>query len=319
MVSLVPLYGGGAPQAWSKTEILQWISDHPTKAAKRDIAKAFGIKGAARIDLKRVLKELETEGKLTKRRSSYRDANDLPPVTVCEVTGPDADGDLYARPLEWQGDGAVPRLLIALRESDPAMASGDRFLGRLTAVVGEDFTHTARIIRRIGTNPLRLLGVFRQGAEGGRLTPIDKGNTKEWIVPAGLTAAAKDGELVEAEQAGPKGRMGLPKARIIARLGDPTAPRAVSLIAIHQHNIPDHFPDDVVAAAEAAKPAPIGERTALRDLPLITIDPADARDHDDACYVDAHDDGSFTIWVAIADVAHYVRPDTDAVRRVIAL
>lgn len=292
----------------SKTDILQWISDHPTKAAKRDIAKAFGIKGAARIDLKRVLKELEEEGKLTKRRSSYRDANILPPVTVCEVTGEDTDGDLYARPLEWSGDGATPRILINLRNTDPAMAAGDRFLGRLTTVVGEDFSHTARIIRRIGHNPMRLLGVFRKGAEGGRLAPIDKGSTKEWIIPAGATGDAKDGELIEAEQSGPKGRMGLPKARVIARLGDPTAPRAVSLIAIHQHGIPDHFPDDVIAAADAAKPAPLEGRKDLRDLPLLTIDPADARDHDDACYVEAHSDGTFTIWVAIADVAHYVTP-----------
>lgn len=295
----------------SKTEILQWISDHPTKAAKRDIAKAFGIKGAARIDLKRLLKELEEEGKLAKRRSSYRDANVLPPVTVCEVTGTDADGDLYARPLEWSGDGAMPRLLMLLRQSDPAMATGDRFLGRLTAVLGEDHSHTARIIRRIGHNPLRLLGVFRAGAEGGRLIPIDKGATNEWIIPAGATADAKDGELVEAEQSGPKGRMGLPPARVIARLGDPTAPRAVSLIAIHQHGIPDHFPDAVVAEADAAQPVKLGKRKDLRDLPLITIDPSDARDRDDACYVDQHADGTFTIWVAIADVAHYVTPGSD--------
>ena len=295
----------------SKTDILQWISDHPTKAAKRDIAKAFGIKGAARIDLKRVLKELEDEGKLAKRRSSYRDANVLPPVTVCEVTGEDADGDLYARPLEWAGEGAMPRLLINLRNTDPAMAAGDRFLGRLTAVVGENFSHTARIIRRIGHNPLRLLGIFRKGAEGGRLIPIDKGSTKEWIIPAGATADAKDGELIEAEQSGPKGPMGLPKARVIARLGDPTAPRAVSLIAIHQHGIPDHFPDAVVAEADAAAPAALGNRKDLRDLPLLTIDPADARDHDDACYVEALDNGGFTIWVAIADVAHYVTPGSE--------
>lgn len=295
----------------SKAEILAWISDHPTKAAKRDIAKAFGIKGAARIDLKRLLKELEAEGKLSKRRSSYRDANVLPPVTVCEVTGPDADGDLYARPLEWSGDGDVPRILMTLRDSDPAMGKGNRFLGRLTEVPGEDYTHTARIIRLIGENPIRLLGVFRKGAEGGRLIPVDKGSTKEWIIPAGLTGDAQDGELIEAEQAGPKGRMGLPKARVIARLGDPTAPRAVSLIAIQQHGIPDHFPDAVIAEADAKTGAPLGKRKDLRDLPLVTIDPSDARDHDDACYVEAHDNGTFTIWVAIADVAYYVTPGSE--------
>ena len=299
----------------SKSEILAWISEHPTKASKRDIAKAFGIKGAARIDLKRLLKELEDDGKLTKRRSSYRDAEDLPPVAVLEIVGADTDGDLFARPMEWKGDGAEPRILMVLRASDPALGPGDRILGRLTVDQSEDHSHTARMIRRIGTNPLRILGVFRDGSEGGRLLPIDKGADKQWIVPAGATGGARDGELVEAEQAGPKGRMGLPKARILARLGDPTAPRAVSLIAIHQHGIPDHFPDEVITEADSAKPAGLKGRKDLRDLPLITIDPWDARDHDDACFVEADTDprnaGGFIIWVAIADVAHYVTPGSE--------
>ena len=299
----------------SKSEILDWIAQHPTKTAKRDIAKAFGIKGAARIDLKQLLRELEAEGKLTKRRSSYRDAEELPPVAVLEVTGPDADGDLYARPLEWQGKGAEPVILMLLRSSDPALGKGDRILARLTVDKTEDHSHTARMIRRIGTNPQRILGVFRAGSEGGRVLPIDKGSDKQWVVAAGATQGAKDGELVEAEQAGPKGRMGLPKARIIARLGDPTEPRAVSLIAIHHHGIPDHFPDEVVAEADAAKPAGLKGRRDLRDLPLVTIDPWDARDHDDACYVEADTDpknaDGFIIWVAIADVAHYVTPGSE--------
>ena len=295
----------------SKAEILQWISDHPTKAAKSDIAKAFGIKGAQRIDLKRVLKELEAEGRLTKRKSSYRDAEELPPVAVLEITGTDNDGDLFARPLEWAGTGAEPLILMTLRDSDPALGAGDRILGRLTVDPAPDHSHTARMIRRIGTNPQRILGVYRQGSEGGRVLPIDKGSDKQWAIAEGATGGAKDGELVEAEQSGPKGRMGLPKARIVARLGDPTQPRAVSLIAIHQHGIPDHFPDAVVAEADAAAPTKLGQRTDLRDMPLVTIDPWDARDHDDACYVETHDGGEMTIWVAIADVAHYVTPNSE--------
>ena len=150
----------------SKSEILEWIAQNPTKSAKRDIAKAFGIKGAARIDLKRILKELEEAGKLTKRRASYRDAEDLPPVSVLEITGPDADGDLFARPLEWTGSGAAPVILMLLRSSDPALGKGDRILGRLTVDKTEHHSHTARMIRRIGTNPQRILGVYREGSEG---------------------------------------------------------------------------------------------------------------------------------------------------------
>ena len=290
----------------SKAEILTWISENPTKAAKRDIAKAFGIKGAQRIDLKRVLKELEAEGKLTKRRSSYRDAEDLPPVSVLEITGPDSNGDLFARPLEWGGKGAEPVILMLARDGDPALGKGDRILARLTVNATPEHSHTARMIRRIGTNPLRILGVFRKSSEGGRVLPIDKGSDKEWSIAEGATGGAKDGELVEAEQTGPKGRMGLPLARIVARLGNPNEPRAVSLIAIHQHGIPDHFPDEVIAEADAALPVKLGNRLDLRDLPLVTIDPWDARDHDDACYVETHEGDEMTIWVAIADVAHYV-------------
>jgi ribonuclease R len=296
----------------SKSEILDWIEQNPTLTAKRDIAKAFGIKGAARIDLKRVLKELEAEGHLEKRQRSYQDPDRLPPVSVLLVTGPDKDGDLFAKPMEWHGEGKEPVVLLIPRDSDPALGEGDRILARLTLVKGEDHHYEARLIRRIGSNPKKVLGIFRKAAEGGRIVPIDKGADREWRVGADHTHGAKDGELVEAEQAGPKGRMGSPRARIVERLGDPSEPRAVSLIAIHQHGIPDDFPDKVVEQADAAKPQGLKGREDLRDLPLVTIDPSDARDHDDACYAHADEDpkneGGHVVWVAIADVAAYVTP-----------
>jgi len=296
----------------TKAEILDWIAQNPTLTAKRDIAKAFGIKGAARIDLKRVLKELEAEGHLEKRKRSYQDPDRLPPVSVLLVTHADKDGDLFAKPMEWQGEGVEPIVLVIPRASDPALGEGDRILARLTQVKEDGHNYEARLIRRIGSNPKRVMGIFRRRSEGGRILPIDKGADKEWIVAEGATHGAKDGELVEAEQAGPKGRMGLPKARIVERLGDPSAPRAVSLIAIHQHGIPDHFPDAVVEEADAKKPEGLKGREDLRDLPLVTIDPSDARDHDDACYAHADEDprneGGHVLWVAIADVAAYVTP-----------
>lgn len=295
----------------TKDQILAWIAENPTLTAKRDIAKAFGIKGAARIDLKRILKELEAEGHLEKRHKTFREAGSLPPVTVLELLDPDRDGDLFARPLEGRLEDA-PRILFLPRSGEPAVGPGDRILGRLTRVEAEDHAYEARLIRRIGTGPRKLIGIFRETSEGGRIVPIDKGSDKEWMVASELTGGAKDGELVEAEQAGPKNRLGLPRARIVQRLGDPSAPKAVSLIAIHQHGIPDEFPDEVLAAAERLKPAGMGPREDLRALPFVTIDPSDARDHDDACFAHPDDDpankGGHVLWVAIADVAHYVTP-----------
>ena len=296
----------------TKDQILAWISDNPGHASKRDIAKAFGIKGAARIDLKRVLKELEAEGHLEKRKKTYRDPDRLPPVAVLQVLPPDDLGDVFCRPLEWLGEGPEPRILFSAKSTDPALGEGDRILARMQEVDGEDYQYVARLIRRIGTNPHKILGIFRKGAEGGRIVPIDKGSDKEWQVAAGATEGARDGELVEAEQAGPRSRMGLQRARVVQRLGDPGQPKAVSLIAIHQHGIPDDFPDGAIEEADAAKPAGLSGREDLRDMPLVTIDPVDARDRDDACLAHADDDpknpGGFVIWVAIADVAHYVRP-----------
>ena len=92
----------------SKPEILDWIAANPTLTAKRDIAKAFGIKGAARIDLKRLLRELEDEGHLEKRKKTYQDPDRLPPVSILQVLAPDSNGDLFARPLEWHGTGVEP-------------------------------------------------------------------------------------------------------------------------------------------------------------------------------------------------------------------
>ena len=291
----------------TKAQILSWISDNPAQASKRDIARAFGLRGPERMELKRVLRELQEEGHVEKRRRAYRDPEGLPPVTVLEVLAPSSDGDLHARPLEWHGEGEAPVVLVMPRQSDPAMGAGDRILAKLTRVQGEEHHYEARLIRRIGTNPQRMLGVYRSGSEGGRIVPIDKGSDREWTVPPGAAGGARDGELVQAEAQGVRPRMGLPRARVIERLGDPSAPRAVSLIAIHQHGIPDAFPDEAVREADAMRPVGLSGREDLREMPLVTIDPEDARDHDDAVWAEPDGEGHI-LWVAIADVAAYVRP-----------
>ncbi len=296
----------------SKSEILQWLADNPGQTAKRDIARAFGIKGAARIDLKRLLREMEEEGSLARRKRSYREPDVLPPVAVLLVEGPDAAGEMLARPVTWEAGGEAPRILIVARRGDPALGGGERILARLTATPEGAYPYEGALIRRIAAARQAILGVYRKGSDGGRILPVDKGDTKEWRVAAGADHGARDGELVEAEPAGPKSRMGLPQARITARLGDPAGPKAVSLIAIHQHGIPDAFPDAVLEEAETATPAGPEGREDLRHLPLVTIDPSDARDHDDAVLArpdaDPANPGGFVLLVAIADVAQYVRP-----------
>ena len=294
----------------SKADLRQWISENPGLSAKRDIAKAFGIKGDGRIELKRILRELEGEGVVEKTMRRFHEKGVLPPVAVLQVLPPDNAGDLYARPLE-EGVDDTPRILIIPKKGDPALGGGDKILARLAKVDLDDYAYEARLIRKLGSNPAKVLGVFRINAEGGRIQPIEKGSDKEWRVSSDLTMGAKDGELVEAEAIGAR-RLGLPAARIVARLGDPSGPRAASLIAIHQHGIPDQFPDAVILEADRAEPVGLKGREDLRNLALLTIDPVDARDRDDAVLAEADTDpgnrGGFVLWVAIADVAHYVTP-----------
>jgi ribonuclease R len=296
----------------SKSALAEWIADNPGMTSKRDIAKAFGIKGNDRIELKRLLKELEVDGLRGRRATLYRDPNDLPPVSVLVVAAPDASGDLFARLPDAEGDLAGLSIHVMAKAGDPALGAGDRILARLAKSSTEGVDYDARLIRRIGSGPARIVGLYRKGSEGGRIVPIDKKTDREWRVADADAHGAKDGDLVEAEQTGPKTRIGLPKAKVLEVLGDPMAPRSVSLFAIHQHGIPDAFDDDVLLEAEQAEAAGLGDREDLRHLPLVTIDPADARDHDDAVFAHADDDPGnpegHVVWVAIADVAHYVTP-----------
>ncbi|MCC0081696.1 MAG: ribonuclease R [Rhodobacter sp.] len=287
----------------SKPDLIRWLSEQDGRPTLRDIARAHGIKGGSdKVDLKRLLAELEAEGHYTRRKRRFIDGA-LPPVGIVRISGADDQGDLLAEPADWRSDAPPPRIQVIERPGQPAMGPGDRVLAKLTEV--RDGYH-AHPIRRLQAGPRAVLGIYRAGSEGGRILPIDKGADMEWRVASVDAAGARDGELVEAEQTGPA-RLGLPRARIVKRLGDPGAPRAVSLIAIHQHGIPDRFLPETLAEAEAALDLPSGRREDLRDLPLLTIDPSDARDHDDAVCAERDGDG-FTVWVAIADVAAYVRP-----------
>ncbi len=289
----------------TKKQVLDWIRENPAHASKREVARAFGVKGADRIPLKRMLRELEAEGEISRDRKQLRETGAPPPVLVLRVGEANDDGDLTLDPATWDADVPAPQIAYVPRKADPALKPGDRILGRLSPDPTQAGAFNAHLIRRIGSGPAAVIGIFRKAEHGGRIQPVDKKSDREWQVAAGETGGARDGELVRAEAAGPRGRMGLPRARVTERLGDPSGPRAVSLIAIEEHGIPNRFPDAVLAEADRAKPATAKGRVDLRHLPLITIDPADARDHDDACCAIPDGDGH-VLWVAIADVAHYV-------------
>ncbi len=309
-------------------EVLAWLNENPGQDHKRDIARAFGLKGQQKIKLKALLKELAGEGLIAKKGRRFRQPGTLPNVTVFDITGRDNEGVLSAVPVQWDESEDGPRPTASIhnhpRSKAPTAGVGDRVLAR----VDNDSPHgpRARVMKVLERDKGYELGIFRVLAEPehgivARIEPIDR-KTHEMVVFEQNTGDAVDGDLVEVKSVG-RSTQGLKQAKVEAIVGSPTSEKAISMIALHQHNIPTTFPDEVLKEAEKANPATVNDREDWRDLPLITIDPADAKDHDDAIYAVADDNeanpGGVIVTVAIADVSYYVRPgskmDGEALKR----
>ncbi|GAB4356993.1 MAG: ribonuclease R [Kiloniellaceae bacterium] len=301
----------------SKEQVLAFINESAEPVGKREIARAFRIKGSNdRIRLKALLKELKQDGLLEKQPARRLSGpGRLPNVLVVEVSEMDEDGELFARPAVWDDDkGAPPRIYVAPdKRSRAVLAMGERALVRLQ--LSDDGTYEAHIIRKLDRPPQRVLGVYEMGSEGGRLRPTDRRAKKDFVLRSADAGGAAPGELVLAEilpQRGRRDSLGLRSVRVLQRLGQGDDPRSLSLITLHEHGLISEFPQKAVAEAEAATAAPLGRRHDLRDIPLVTIDGADARDFDDAVYAEPDGDpknpGGWHLLVAIADVAHYVTP-----------
>ncbi len=297
------------------------MAEHPG-ATKRDLARLAGLKGSDRIVLKRLLRELEAEGAIAgKAMRGLAKAGELPEVAVLEITGTDSDGEMLARPLVRDSDREPPAITVMPAKTGAALGSGARILARLDK---RGDSYEAAIIRRLESEagPARLIGVLRESGTGFRVMPVERKARGEYALDGRDAMDAKHNELVICEPLGGKSA-DFPKVRVVERVGSMDSPRTISLIAIHAHGIPTVFPEDVLQESEAAKRADAKTRTDLRAVPLLTIDPEDARDHDDAVWAGPDNDpanqGGHVILVAIADVAHYVTPgsalDKEALKR----
>jgi ribonuclease R len=266
-----------------------------------------------------MLRDLADEGVVEPRRKKLHHAGTLPAVVLTDITERDRDGELIAVPTEWDTEeqGAAPRIHVHIprkARSNEIPGVGDRALLRTQESAEEGAVrYSGRVIKILDRARQRQLGVFRLLPNGsGRLEPIDKKQLgRELAIPPGATADAKDGDLVAVELTR-HARLGLQTAQVKERLGSLKTERAASFIAINAHEIPHVFRREALAEAEAARPAGLADRENWRDLPLVTIDPVDAKDHDDAVHAEPHTDpknpGGFIVTVAIADVAHYVTP-----------
>ena len=298
-----------SPGLPSREQILDFIAKSDIPAGKREIARAFGLQGNEKITLKALLKDMADEGLIDSARGrAFHRMGGIPKVTVLRVTDVTDEGIAMAVPETWHGEnGPPPQLRVKEQRGrkGAALGVGDRILAR-TEEAGQGWI--AHPMKKLARGEELMLGVLHREGDRLWLRPVDKREKRDTLVSDAGDADA--GDLVLAERAGRPPRI---TARVTERLGDPFAPRAFSLIAIHKLGIPDVFPEAVLEEAELVPRLDLGEgREDLRDIPIVAIDPADARDHDDAIWAAPDDDpgnpGGFRAIVAIADVSFYVRP-----------
>lgn len=293
----------------SKKQVLDFIQSSDQPAGKREIAKAFGLKGQEKIKLKHLLKDMAEEGLIDGKKTAYHRMGGVPKVTVLRVVEI-ADGEVLAEPDNWSPDAPEKPPRITVREltgkggkRQAALKRGDRVLARTEEKSGN---WTADPIKKLPARSEGLIGVVEMDGSGKAwLAPIDKKVRNS--APISDLGGAEEGQLVFAERTGRSERAGV---KIIEVVGDPLAPGAFSLIAIAKHGIPHTFPQEVIEEAGRAADLKLSEehREDLRDLPIVAIDPADARDHDDAIWAKPDGNGGYDALVAIADVSFYVRP-----------
>ncbi|HEY0011675.1 MAG TPA: RNB domain-containing ribonuclease [Allosphingosinicella sp.] len=293
----------------TREQILEFIETSDVPAGKREIAKAFGLSAQDKIALKALLRDMTDEGLIDAAPGrAFHKMGGVPKVTVLRVTDVDEQGQVWAVPERWEADGVPEPRLRVLERKGPrgsALAPGDRVLAR-TEQRGNGYA--AHPMKKLAKGSELVLGVVhREGDKGYWLKPVEKKERRE--LPISDLGPAQAGDLVLAEKTGRPPRI---TARVSDVLGDPFAPRSFSLIAIHKHGIPHEFPDAVIEQAERMAAQPLGEREDLTHVPIVAIDPADARDHDDAVWAAEDDDpanaGGWKALVAIADVSFYVRP-----------
>ena len=293
----------------SRQQILDFIASSEEPAGKREIARAFGLKGQEKIQLKSLLKDMAEEGLIDGNRTAFHRMGGVAKVTVLRVVGTE-DGEALAVPDTWQPDEGVPppRLRLIERSGDKrdrqaALRVGDRVLARTEETATGWIAHP---MKKLPARTEQIMGVVEiDGAGKGWLAPVDK--RERHSQPISDLGGAEAGQLVLAEPAGRSPRSGV---KVTDVLGDPLAPKAFSLIAIHKHGIPYAFSSEAIEEAQRAARLPLSKdhREDLRHLPILAIDPSDARDHDDAIWAEPDGEGGFRALVAIADVSFYVRP-----------
>lgn len=299
----------------SPDEIYDYVLAQGGFVLRRDIARAFRLKGDIRKELRLLLKDMETQKRLVRRGKSYKSVElDVPAMEVVTFIGLNDDGDYMACPVHESCDDYTKTILLDVSDFKKAhaLSEGDAVVVQKIKSLDENTPEIARVIRILQAKPKGMLGMIQKtGPYSFVLKPVDKKDRNIYPIHHDSSLVLNDGDLVEADLE--RGHGGKPRAVISEVYSDQdNVLRKLSLIAIHQYDLPYEFPEEVMESAQRKKLPPIGHREDLRSLDLVTIDDADARDHDDAVWAEPDSDpanpGGWHLIVAIADVSCFVQP-----------
>ena len=296
----------------ARTQIRRFIEEHPGRANTNDIARMFGVRRNQRKHLRVLIKAMAMNGELPDRhQNSYFKTNTLPKVTVIQITKVLDNGVINARPNNWRGKQPPPRISFQVSpDTEANLTRGDRVLARLTYKTKDQYN--AQVIRLLTRNPREIICVYRSANNEDYLIPIDRGMRKKHLINRANEFSVSDGDVVVAK-ANKQDANRITNTRILRKLGRFDNPNVYSLIAMLAHGIPEYFETDVLNEANRVTHLEFKNRSDLRNLDLVTIDPDNARDHDDAVWAQPHpkNPNNWEIIVAISDVAHYVHSGSE--------
>ncbi len=299
----------------SREAILAQLAAAEGPQTAEDLAALLELTAPDRFDaLGKRLGAMVRDGQLLQnRRGGFAPAKQMDLIPGVVIANPNGFG--FLRPEAGGGDD----LFLPPYEMRKAM-HGDRVMACVTGI-DRSGRREGSIVEVLERRLSRLIGRFTLEAGISYLVPDDKRVQRNVLIPPDQRGEARDGQLVVAELTQAPDARRPPMGRIVAVLGDKLTPSLVVEAAIHGHEIPHEFPQEVLDQAAAVplvvEEAMVAGRVDLRAMPLVTIDGADAKDFDDAVYCESNRQGfrlknrqGYRLVVAIADVSHYVRPGT---------
>ncbi|QNO14377.1 ribonuclease R [Alkalicella caledoniensis] len=291
-----------------KEKILQFMREEAYKPLTlEELVSSYNLQGKEISDFQRVLEEMEEEGEIIKTRSNRYGVPERMNLVVGMLQA-HSKGFGFLLPL----DPELEDVYISSQDMNSAMHN-DKIIVRLHkgGVMGKQEGEVIRILKRANTT---VVGTFEKSQNFAFVVPEDKRIGQDIFVPKSEFNGAQQNEVVVVEiTRWPEPRRN-PEGRIIQRIGNRNAPGTDILAIMAKHKLPMEFPPEVMSAAqnvpEIIDQRDISHRTDFRHLPIVTIDGADAKDLDDAVYVNKLDNGNYELSVHIADVSYYVEANS---------